>query len=77
VRSSTLETVSPYATGHVLGLNRTALRYTGGAHLMLGVWTPRLLGAQEPLRVSCPRVCIELRYQSSGYKDFHAPLPKA
>ena len=35
---------------------------------MLGVWTPQLLGAQEPLRVSCPRVRIELRYQSSGYR---------
>ena len=35
---------------------------------MLGAWTPRLLGAQEPLRVSCPHVCIELRYQSSGYR---------
>ena len=33
-----------------------------------GVWAPRRLGAQEPLRVGCPRVCIELMYQSSGYR---------
>ena len=29
-------------------------------------WAPRRLGAQEPLRVSCPCVCIALMYQSSG-----------
>ena len=33
-----------------------------------GVWALRRLGAQEPLRVGCPRVCIELMYQSSGYR---------
>jgi hypothetical protein len=33
-----------------------------------GDWAPRRLGAQEPLRVGCPRVCIELMYQSSGYR---------
>ena len=40
----------------------------GGVHVVRVVWAPRRLGAQEPLRVSCPRVCIELMYQSSGYR---------
>jgi hypothetical protein len=40
----------------------------GGPHMAQGVWAPRRLGAQEPLRVGCPRVCIELMYQSSGYR---------
>ena len=32
------------------------------------VWAPRRLGAQQPLRVGCPRVCIELMYQSRARK---------
>ena len=41
-----------------------------------GVWTLRRLGAQEPLRVGCPRVCIELMYQSSGYPVLGLTLNK-
>ena len=48
----------------------TALLHTGlwGTQVAQGVWALRRLGAQEPLRVGCPRVCIELMYQSSGYR---------
>ena len=59
---------SPWMPSLSCGVSSRATDGTGPAHLMLGVWTPRLLGAQEPLRVSCPRVCIELRNQSSGYR---------
>ena len=38
---------------------------TGGAQVVQGVWAPRSLLVQEPLWVSCPRVCIELMYKSS------------
>ena len=43
-------------------------RDQGGFGFAFGDWAPRRLGAQEPLRVGCPRVCIELMYQSSGYR---------
>ena len=47
---------------------RWKYRVRVGPHMAQGVWALRRLGAQEPLRVGCPRVCIELMYQSSGYR---------
>jgi len=49
--------------GHGAGCQGAGTRVCG-----FGDWAPRRLGAQEPLRVGCPRVCIELMYQSSGYR---------
>ena len=44
------------------------IKYKGSCQVLRDVWAPRRLGAQEPLQVSCPRVCIELMHQSSGYR---------
>ena len=51
-----------------IGTEFPYLSYKGSGQVLRDVWAPRRLGAQEPLRVGCPRVCIELMYQSSGYR---------